>query len=299
VYDARKDVQLAKENPQFMLRNSSIKAFGLTVGVWATSLATSLMSVPAALALPAEQVIEKLARIPVFAIVDTEKGLLGAPGEINGKKLFVAQVFLSKQDADQALTEAKGKKPELAKATVQPVSMAVVYAENQNAAKGTADPKDTQQRLGFSVMPDRNQIKQAIDVLKGQGQTVEKMAGIPLFFPQILKPGEKEPEVMPLMFLRKEDLQQELAQAQQKVPELAKSKITIQVTTLDRVVEAMLANNDASFGQINFVPSRLSGAFQVNASPAGVKPGVPAAKPAAKPAAPAAKPAAPAPKKPR
>jgi hypothetical protein len=283
--------------------NANLKTLGLTLGVWATSLATlavPLMAPMGALALPAEQVIEKLARIPVFAIVDTEKGLLGAPGAINGKKLFVAQVFLSKQDADQALTEAKAKKPDLAKATVQPVSMAVIYVENQNAAKGGTE-KETQQRLGFNVIPDGSQIKLALEVLKGQGQTVEKMAGIPLFFPQILKPGQTEPEVMPLMFLRKEDLQQELAQAQQKVPELAKSKITIQVTTLDRVVEAMLANGDASFGQINFVPSRLSGAFQVNAAPAGAKPGAaPAAKPAAKPAAPAAKPAAvPAPKKPR
>lgn len=278
-----------------MIRNSNLKALGLSLGVWATSLATSLVAIPGALALPAEQVIEKLARIPVFAIVDTEKGLLGAPGAINGKKLFVAQVFLSKQDADQALTEAKAKKPDLAKATVQPVSMAVVYVENQNAAKGGAPGKESEQRLGFNVVPDRLQIQQAVDVLKGQGQTVEKMAGIPLFFPQILKPGQKEAEVMPLMFLRKEDLQQELALAQQKVPELAKAKISIQVTTLDRVVEAMLANNDTSFGQINFVPSRLSGAFQVNASPAGTKPGAPALKPAA----PAAKPAAPAPKKPR
>jgi hypothetical protein len=286
--------------------NANLKALGLTLGVWATSLATTLalplMAPMGALALPAEQVIEKLARIPVFAIVDTEKGLLGAPGAINGKKLFVAQVFLSKQDADQALTEAKTKKPDLAKATVQPVSMAVIYVENQNAAKGGTE-KETQQRLGFNVIPDGSQIKLALEVLKGQGQTVDKMAGIPLFFPQILKPGQTEPEVMPLMFLRKEDLQQELAQAQQKVPELAKAKITIQVTTLDRVVEAMLANADASFGQINFVPSRLSGAFQVNASsaPAGLKPGAtaPGAKPAAKPAAPARPAAAPAPKKPR
>ncbi len=283
-------------------RKSNLKALGLTLGVWATSLATSLalpLIVPmGALALPAEQVIEKLARIPVFAIVDTEKGLLGAPGAINGNKLFVAQVFLSRQDADQALTQAKVKKPELAKATVQPVSMAVIYVENQNAAKA-GTPKETEQRLGFNVIPDGAQIKLALEVLKGQGQTVEKMSGIPLFFPQIVKPGQTEPEVMPLMFLRKEDLQQELAQAQQKVPELAKSKITIQVTTLDRVVEAMLANADASFGQISFVPSRLSGAFQVSASPTGVKPGAPGLKPAAKPAAPPRPAAAPAPKKPR
>jgi Tic22-like family len=283
--------------------HSNLKALGLTLGVWATSLATlavPLMAPMGALALPAEQVIEKLARIPVFAIVDTEKGLLGAPGAINGKKLFVAQVFLSKQEADQALTEAKAKKPDLAKATVQPVSMAVIYVENQNAAKGGTE-KETQQRLGFNVIPDGSQIKLALEVLKGQGQTVDRMGGIPVFFPQILKPGQTEPEVMPLMFLRKEDLQQELAQAQQKVPELAKSKITIQVTTLDRVVEAMLANADASFGQINFVPSRLSEAFQVNASPTGLKPGAtaPGAKPAAKPATPARPAAAPAPKKPR
>ena len=100
------------------------KTAGLIGGAVACSLLTGGLE---ALALTQEQIIEKLAAVPVFTITDAQGSPLVASPQNGEGQGAVAGVFLSQEDAQSFLNRVTQQDPEVAgNVQVTPVSLVQV-----------------------------------------------------------------------------------------------------------------------------------------------------------------------------
>lgn len=124
-----------------------------------------------ALALPTEQILQKLNPVPVFTVADDNGAPLVATGE-NGAK--TAGVFISQQDANNFIARLQTKNPALAsKVKVVPVSLGEVFklANNNSNSNG----------LVFAYVPKETNVNEAKNL------TTQYEGGVPLF---IAKDGQ-------------------------------------------------------------------------------------------------------------
>ena len=139
-------------------------------------LGSLLISSGAAIALPEEQVLEKLDPVPVFTIADEQGAPLVASGDDEAK---VAGVFISQEDANQFVNQLKDKNPELAeKVKVVPVSLGEVYK-----LAGTAQTEEN--ALNFAYVPQEEAVASAKTI--GEANQQPYQGGVPLF---VAKGGE-------------------------------------------------------------------------------------------------------------
>lgn len=228
---------------------------GLVGSALLGSFATENLS---ALALPPEQVVQKLQSVPVFTVTDEQGSPLIAsvPAEGNQPKA-VAGVFMSKRDAQAFVDRLKREKPEIGnKVQVVPVSLGEVYRldrENQNKPDG----------LDFAFIPAEQQVQEA-QALRGQGgqggQQAQPFQGVPLF---VARAGQDQgyltvqrngQSVIPLFF-EKAQLQQMIDRFKQQQPNLA-STIKMEAVPLEGVIATLQNSNDAQIGNIVLVPSQ-------------------------------------------
>lgn len=205
----------------------------------------------AALALPAEQVVQKLRPVPVFTVADEQGAPLVAAGENEAK---VAGVFMSRQDANQFVERLQSQNPELAsKVQVVPVSLGEVYQlaqENESKEDG----------LNFTYVPVQEEVEQARQLLSEDGK--EYQGGVPLF---VAKGGEEneylmieqnDQQVIPFFF-EKQQLQSMIDRFKQQKPELA-STVDIEVVPLEGVIATLKQSDDELLNKVVLVPSQES-----------------------------------------
>ena len=134
----------------------SLVRLSAVLGIVASTLiGPSIKGIPA-LALSAEEVLQKLTPVPVFTITDQNGSPLVASVKKEGNEnSSVAGVFISKSDADAFVEKLKGENPDLA-ATVKvvPVSLGEVYEMSQSSQKSG-------QKLQFAYVPIRRQVESA------------------------------------------------------------------------------------------------------------------------------------------
>ena len=204
-----------------------------------------------ALALPAEQVVQKLRPVPVFTVADEQGAPLVASGENNAK---VAGVFISRQDAQEFVQRLQTEKPELgSKVQVVPVSLGEVYQLAQSS--------ETQQEgLNFTYVPMQEEVDEAKQLLVANGQ--EYQGGVPLF---VAKGGEEDgylmieqnnQQVIPFFF-EKEQLQQLIERFKEQKPELA-STIKVEVVVLEGMISTLQESDNELLNKIVLVPSAES-----------------------------------------
>lgn len=253
----------------------SLVRWGATLGLAGSAIiGSSLIGSMQALALPEEQIVQKLGAVPVFTITDQKGAPLVAsvPNEQNNAQnqeaKSIAGVFINQGDAQAFVEQLKTKNPDLAKSVrVVPVSLGEVYKldqANQN------NPKS----LDFTYVPSKQQVDAAKALLQQNGQNQNQFNGTPLF---VAKAGNEQKkgyltitqanqQVIPFFF-NKEELQNMLDRFKQKQPDLA-STVEIEVVNLEGVLQTLQKGNDQDLNQIMLVPPRESVDFVRSLKPA-------------------------------
>ncbi|XGW00499.1 MAG: Tic22 family protein [Leptolyngbya sp. BL-A-14] len=258
----------------------SLVRWSATAGLVGSALIGSFLAgTMQVLAIPQEQIIQKLRPVPVFTIANQQGAPLVASPPSGQKGRAVAGVFINQKDAQDFLNNLKTKNPDLAKnVKVVPVSLAEVYQLNQTN-------KDKPEQLDFAYVPSRQQVDTAVSLLKQQGGQ-QQFNGTPLFVAR----GGKEKGYLTIqqdgksiipMFFNKEELQGLLDRFKQQQPTMA-SSIEIQVLNLEGLMEVLRTKNDPQLDQIVLVPPQQSIEFVKSQQGAAPAPG--GNKPAAAPA---------------
>lgn len=275
----------------------SLIRLGLTLSLLGgTVLGQTLIAPAPAVALSEADALKRLDAIPVFAVTNKEgiPILASVPNpKDKAKQVQIASFFMSQQDAQSLVAVLKKQKPDVGNsAKVVALSMRQAYdLKNKN--------KDKAESLVFEFLPPKQQVDDAVAVLKQNGQDVKQFNDIPLFYSTggkdkgLLTIEQGANKVIPFYF-NKKDLQGMLDQLKQKDPKLS-STIKIEVTSLSKVYESLLKENGAGIQQITLVPDRSALQFaleQQKAAGGGAPSGKPAtqAAPGAKSTAPAVKP---------
>ncbi|MCC5662915.1 hypothetical protein LC653_02930 [Nostoc sp. CHAB 5784] len=247
---------------------------GATLGlVGSTLLGTVFLGNVPVLALPEQQIKEKLDAVPVYLITN-DKGIPlsrtlseGQNGQKGGAS--VTDVYLSHQEAQAFITElrnVKGKDPkmeELVKSVqVTALPLGVIYQQLQQT-------KNQPNRLVFAFKPGDQDIRGAMDLLRQSGQKVEQFKSVPVFAVRFapdkgyvsVNLTANNQRLIPL-FLSKQDAQGLLSQVKQKNP-----KADIQVLEVDGVIDALQKKNDEWLKQVVLVPSQESREYIIRTQP--------------------------------
>lgn len=251
----------------------SLVRWSATVALVGSAFAGSLLAgATQVLALPKDQIIQKLRPVPVFTIANSQGAPLVATPPQGQKGPSVAGVFINQKDAQAFLDNLKNRNPELAKGVqVVPVSLAEIYQLNEAN-------RNKQDGLGFAYVPSRQQVDTAVALLKQGGQQVQQFNGTPLFVARgtgkdkgYLTVQQGNQQVIP-MFFKKEDLQALLDRFKQQQPNVA-SGIEIQVLNLEGLMQILQTKDDPQLNQIVLVPPQESIEFVRSMSGQQQKPG--------------------------
>jgi nickel transport protein len=268
----------------------SMNRWGPTLAIAGSAiLGSSLIGIMQVLALPQEQIEQKLRTVPVFTITDNKGAPLVAsvPNPQNQgsaanrqKQMSVAGVFINQSDAQAFVEKLKKENPELAKTVrVVPVSLGEVYKLDQaNQNKPNS--------LDVAYLPSQHQVDAALALLRQSGKKdANQFKGTPLFVATAGKQKgyltikQANQQVIPFFF-NKEELQSMLDRFKQQQPNLA-STVGIQVVNLEGVLQTLKTRNDKQLNQIILVPPKESIEFVRSIQPA------PSNKPPATPQRPA------------
>ena len=217
------------------------------LGVIGTAIVSSGFMSLKALALPTEQVVQKLNPVPVFTIADEQGAPLVASGENEAK---VAGVFISQQDANNFVDRLQTQNPDLAsKVQVVPVSLGEVYKLTQESPDAAS--------LNFAYVPNETAVNDAKTV-SGDNSA----GGVPLF---VAKGGadngyltiEREAQQVIPFFFEKQQLENMVEKFKTQKPELAGS-VNIEVVPLEGVIQTLQTNDDPMLSKIVLVPSTES-----------------------------------------
>jgi len=263
----------------------SIFRWGATLGILGSAVMSSALAGNLrALALPQEQILQKLGSVPVFTITDSKGAPLVATPPQNAQNQNqqnqspVAGVFISQKDAQAFVNNLKKTNPQLGNTVrVVPVPLGEVYKlEQANANQPNS--------LDIAYIPAKQQFDAALTLLRQSGSNselrkaceqnkrrLEDCVGTPLFVARagkqkgyltmkINRPQannqQAEVEVIPFYF-NKEELQGMLDRFKKQQPELA-STVDIQVLNLEGMLEILRTRNDEGVQQIVLVPPQES-----------------------------------------
>ncbi len=232
----------------------SLVHWGTTLGLTGITLLTPVLVASApALALTEAELVKKLNDTPCFLITNN-KGLplTSQQTDKNGKKIPFTQVFMSGQEAQAFIEQLRKqktqdpKKAEIFKTLqVTPVGMGEIYKKLRENAKNPT------KSLQFAFQPGRQEVQEAMALLKQQGKNIKSFQSVPLF---ILSAegkgyisvkgkgasGKKDVDAIPMFFSKKD------AEALLKKVKAKYSKATIQVGDIDRVITVLRKNKDVN-----------------------------------------------------
>lgn len=249
----------------------SMVRWSSTLGlVGSAIMGSSLLGNMEVLALPQEQIVQKLGSVPVFTVTDSKGAPLVASvsdkQSKEQKQTSVAGVFINQKDAQAFVERLKTEDPNLAKTVrVVPVSLGEVYKLDQaNQNKPNS--------LDFTYVPGQQQVNAALALLQQGDKKVKQFNGTPLFVAKAgtekgyLTVKQANQQVIPFFF-NKEELQSMLERFKQQQPNLA-STIEIQVVNLEGMLQTLKTRNDKDLNQILLVPPRESLEFVRSLKPA-------------------------------
>jgi nickel transport protein len=239
----------------------SLIRWSTTIALVGSVLAGSLFGNSSrVLALTDEQVMERLASVPVFTLVDGEGSLVVATfTEENNPP--VATVFISHENAEIFLQNMQTNDPEgSSDVRIAPISLARVY---EIALAG----RDEENPLQIAFIPVQQDVDAAMSILQASGETVEEFPGVPLF---IAKSGEGEEEailtirrgeqeVIP-MYFSEDEIQAAIAGLRESQPDLA-ATVRVDVVPLGRLIENLRSSDNPDLNQIYLVPPQESVEF--------------------------------------
>ena len=229
----------------------SLMRWGVTISLIGTTVLGPWLIQNKTLALPTEQIVEKLQAVPVFTIADEQGAPLVASQENDVK---VTGVFISQADAANFVERLKEQNAELAgQVRIVPVSLGEIYQiaeENETQTNG----------LNFAYVPRQSEVDIARALLTERGE--EYRGGVPLF---VAKAGENagyltiernNTQVIPFFF-EKRQLEELVEKFKEDKPELAAS-VTIDVVPLEGIIDTLERSDDENLTKIILVPTEES-----------------------------------------
>ncbi|NET55063.1 MAG: hypothetical protein F6K47_02330 [Symploca sp. SIO2E6] len=256
----------------------SLVRWGATLGLVGSTLLGSFFTANlGALALPEEEITERLQAIPVFTITDGR----GAPlvqtvtlppnnqaTSQESQTVDVARVFMSQQDANTFLADLKSKDPNLGNSVqISPVSLAEVYELEKNS-------RSQQEDLDFALIPKQEQVRLAQPLWEAQITEWERQnpnekprskefQGVPLFAAKA-GPGQgyltiqlQNGEQSIPFFFDKSLLQEMVDRYKQQQPNQA-SSVVIEVVPLEGLISTLQREDNPDLQKITLMPSRES-----------------------------------------
>ncbi len=236
--------------------------WGATLGLVGSTLLGSVFagSFPV-LALPEQQIKEKLDSVPVYLVTNKEGLPLSRPLPNTEKPGgSVTGVYMSRQEAQSFIKELQSvpgqdqKMQQMVKSLqVTAVPLGVIYEQLQQT-------KNQSERLLFAFKPVDREVKGAMELLRKNGQQVNQFNSVPIFavrfspdqgYVPIQLTSDKE-QLIPL-FLSKQDAQGLLTKIKPQFP-----KADIQVIDIDGVIKTLQDKNDPWLNQVVLVPSQES-----------------------------------------
>ncbi|HEY9889520.1 MAG TPA: Tic22 family protein [Candidatus Obscuribacterales bacterium] len=210
------------------------------------ALAGSVLFAPtAAFALPEEQILEKLTRIPVFMIVNEGGQSLTASVDVEGDDdLQVPIVFIDSDEAEAFIEDAESENAALSDdAQIVILPLSDVYAE----AVSQLNDADS-----LVYVPSAASVSQASQILEREIQGVPLYAAVDLERDQYLLTGD---DTLP-MFFSLADLQTQVATLIESNPDI-QDAIGVEITTFETVLDNMEANDpeiDPFLERVQFIP---------------------------------------------
>ncbi len=200
------------------------------------------------------EVAERLNIVPVFVVVSQDGTPILANVEQEGTNVQVANFWLDKVQADEAIKQIQAANPDIgSQAQVLPISLGYAYEVAESEKVNNGD-------VVFQVLPRQTDLQSALAIVQANGQTdIQEFPGIPLFYgvsDQGLLTVERDGvEVVPFFFSQN-DLTTTLQRASGSDPSIA-SATRVEVTTLSQVVDSMLdPNAETDVSKIAFVPAK-------------------------------------------
>lgn len=256
----------------------SLVRWGATLGIVSSAIiGFTFMGSEQALALPQEQIVQKLGSVPVFTITDANGAPLVASVPNQQNQGSIAGVFINQKDAQEFIEQLKKKNPDLGKSVrVVPVSLGEVYKLDQAN-------ENQPNSLDFAYVPGKQQVEAALALLRQSGQNEKKFQGTPLF---VAKAGKEKgylmikqanQQVIPFFF-NKEELQVMLERFKKEQPDLAAS-VEIQVVNLEGIIQTLQTRNEPQLNQIMLIAPQESIEFVRSLQPATQNRNQPATQP--------------------
>lgn len=219
-----------------------------------TLLSSTFLGNFSALALPEEQVLQKLNPVPVFGLTDDQGSPLLFQVADNPKAARM-RVFVSPQDAQNFVTELKNKDPEIGNNfdNITPIPLGKIYQiamENKDKDK-----------LFFSFQAEESEVNSAVSIIEKENPSGEEWKGVPLFFATVKQNDQEaylptEQGKIPLFF-EKETLQKQLEQLKVSQPDIA-GLVHIKVVRLEDMIGIFQSQDDNSLRNMILVPSTES-----------------------------------------
>ncbi|MFW6357797.1 MAG: Tic22 family protein [Chroococcales cyanobacterium] len=231
----------------------SLLRWSTTLSLAGSAAIATLFGFPLdSLALPEQQIIQKLDSIPVFTVTNGQGAPLVASTDENQGR--VAGVFISQSDAQQFLTKLRSENPELGnQVQVTPVSLGEIY-KLENGNNGAANGLD------FAFVPKQQQVQSAQTIWSSQRQQNDpaQFAGVPLFVARsgggYLTLQQNNEQIIPFFF-DQQQVQQMVERFKQQQPNMA-SDVTIEVVPLEGMIATLQNSNDQQLTKVVLVPSQ-------------------------------------------
>jgi len=248
----------------------SLVQWGTRVSLMGTLLLSPVVGMslmpPAAIAIPEAQIERKLAGVPVYAISDEQGVLLTVSVPRNQEnpdqgRISLTRVFISQTDAQSFLAQVREQNPDIPQGMdARAIPLSEVYKLHQ-------EYKDAEEPLIFQFQPKDEQVDQARSVLQQQGdaELANEFRGVPLF---MAKAGEDQGYLTiqngdrqaVLAFFDHGDLEQALAEYKKQNSD-ASSQIVVQVTTLERLMDLLITEDDPFLQKVELIPTPESRQF--------------------------------------
>jgi hypothetical protein len=213
------------------------RAWVLQLGL-GSGVAASLLSAPAAQAIPEAEAYKKLQVIPVFVITDPK----GVPLPIPREKALVLPLYIESAQANRELAALNKSNPSV-KAIVTPVPLNVM---NERILELNKQLKDKSKPLVAPVMVTDADRQQAYTLLKAEGltdQQIQEGLSVPVFFTRPFLTLNTPEGPRGVFFLGYAELQRALSQ----VPEGDRQKLKPQVADLTVVLQEIIKSPKDNF----------------------------------------------------
>ncbi|CAH8314358.1 unnamed protein product [Eruca vesicaria subsp. sativa] len=202
--------------------------------------------------LSADDMEERLAGVPVYALSNSNEEFVLVSGTSTGKSLGL--LFCKEEDAEALLRQMKIMDPRMKKEGSKVVALALskVFQLKVNG-------------VAFRLIPESTQVKNALKERKTAGFTDDDFNGVPVFQSKSLILRSDNKSYRPVFF-RKEDLEKSLTRASRQQNRLnpALKPGDIQVEVFEEIVKGMKESATSNWDDIVFIPP----GFEVSAEEA-------------------------------